>query len=49
VTHGKHHSGISLAQQQRYRLGEQMRRLLKIVAQASAEEIKDSIMFLSAW
>ena len=49
LTLGKHHSGIILAQQQRYRLGEQMRRLLKIVAQVSAEEVKDSVMFLSAW
>ncbi len=49
VMREKHHSGIILAQQQRYRLGEQMRRLLKIVAQVSAEEAKDSVMFLSAW
>lgn len=46
---GKHHSGMILAQQRRHSLGDQMRRLLKIVAQISAEEIKDSIVFLSAW
>lgn len=44
-----HHSGIILGQQRRHSIGEQMRRLLKIVAQVSAEEVKDSIMFLSAW
>ena len=49
LAHGKGHSGIILAQQQRYNIGEQMRRLLKIIAQVSREEVKDSIMFLSAW
>lgn len=49
LTQGKHHSGIILAQQRRHSLGEQMRRLLKIIAQISAEEIRDSILFLSAW
>jgi len=49
LTQGKHHAGIILAQQQRYSLGEQMRRLLKIIAAISAEEMKDRIVFLSAW
>ena len=49
LTLGKHHSGMILAQQRRHSIGEQMRRLLKIVAQVSAEEIKDSLVFLSAW
>lgn len=49
LTLGTHHSGMILAQQRRHSLGEQMRRLLKIVAQVSAEDIKDSIVFLSAW
>jgi uncharacterized protein DUF5615 len=40
LTDGKRHSGIILAQQQRYNLGEQMR--LKIIAGLSAEEMKDS-------
>lgn len=46
---GKHHSGIVLCQQQRYSLGEQMRRLLSIVGRVSAEEMRDSLIFLSAW
>jgi hypothetical protein len=46
---GKHHSGIVLCQQQRYSLGEQMRRLLNIVGRVSAEEMRDSLIFLSAW
>jgi Domain of unknown function (DUF5615) len=46
---GKHHSGIVLCQQQRYSLGEQMRRLLNIVGRVSAEEMRDGLLFLSAW
>jgi hypothetical protein len=46
---GKHHSGIVLCQQQRYSLGEQMRRLLNIVGRVAAEEMRDSLLFLSAW
>jgi hypothetical protein len=46
---GKHHFGIILGQQQRYGVGEQMRRLLRIVAQVSAEDIQDSMLFLSSW
>ena len=46
---GKHHAGIILAPQQRYSIGEQMRRLLKIVAEKSAEDMRDNVEFLSAW
>lgn len=49
LTDAKHHAGIILAQQQRYKIGEQMRRLLRIVAGLSAEEMADSLVFLSAW
>jgi len=49
LTQGKHHSGIVLCQQQRYNLGEQMRRLLTIAGRISAEEMRDSLIFLSAW
>lgn len=49
LTEGKHHSGIIVAQQQRYGVGEQMRRLLRIVASLSAEDMKDGLVFLSAW
>jgi hypothetical protein len=49
VAQGKHHAGIILAQQRRFSLGEQMRRLLKIVGSKSAEEMQDQVEFLSAW
>jgi hypothetical protein len=46
---GKSHAGIVLAQQQRYSIGEQMRRLLTLIAAKSAEEMKDQVEFLGAW
>ena len=49
MTDGMHHAGIILAQQQRYNIGEQMRRLLKLVGTKSAEKMRDHIEFLSAW
>lgn len=44
-----HHAGIVLAQQQRFSVGEQMRRLLKLVGTKSAEQMIDRVEFLSAW
>lgn len=46
---GKEHAGIILAQQQRYGVGEQMRRLVRLVSLRSAEKMRNSIEFLSAW
>ena len=46
---GRSHAGIILAKQQHYSAGEQMRRLLKLIATRSAEEMKDRIEFLSNW
>jgi len=49
MTQGKSHAGIILAQQQRYSVGEQMRRLLKLIATKSVEQMKSEVEFLSAW
>jgi len=49
LAQGKTHAGIILARQQRYSVGEQMRRLLKLVATKSAEEMQNSVEFLHAW
>ena len=49
VTQGKEHTGIILAQQQRYSIGEQIRRLLRLIAVRSADDMKNSLEFLSAW
>lgn len=46
---GKPHAGIVLARQQHYSVGEQMRRLLKVMALRSADDMQDRIEFLSAW
>ena len=45
---GRSHSGIILSRQN-LSVGEQMRRLLRLLANAPAEEMHDPIEFLSAW
>jgi len=49
MAHDKPHAGIILMRQQRYSVGEQMRRLLRLIASKSAEEMKNWVEFLSAW
>ena len=49
LAHGSSHTGMILAPQQRYSVGEQMRRLLKIIHTKSAEEIRNEVAFLQAW
>ena len=49
LTQGKTHAGIILAKQQHYSVGEQMRRLLMLIATKPAEEMTDQIEFLSHW
>ena len=46
---GKSHAGIILAPQQRYSVGDQMRRLLKLIASKSADDMKNNVEFLSHW
>ena len=46
---GKSHAGIILAVQQRYSVGEQMRRLLRLISALTTEEMRNRIEFLSAW
>ena len=46
---GKSHAGMILVRQQRYSVGEQMRRLLKLITANSAEEMRNQVEFLSAW
>lgn len=43
------HAGIILIAQQRYPVGDQMRRLLKLVAVRSAADMRNHVEFLSAW
>ena len=44
---GRSHAGIVLAQQQKYSVGEQCRRLLRLISTMSAEEISNQVVFLS--
>lgn len=46
---GQMHAGIILAPQQRYGVGEQMRRLLRIISTLTAEQIQNQLEFLSDW
>jgi hypothetical protein len=46
---GESHAGIILAVQQRYSVGEQMPRLLRLIDTLTAEEMRDRIEFLIAW
>ncbi len=44
----QNHSGIILGVQN-YSIGEQMRRIIRIITTKSAEEMKNQVEFLSAW
>jgi hypothetical protein len=46
---GKNHAGIIFIPQQRYSVGEQLRRLLKLISTKSAETMQSQVEFLSAW
>jgi len=48
TTQREEHMGIILGQQN-YSVGEQLRRLLKIIASKSAEEMYNQVEFLSVW
>jgi hypothetical protein len=49
LAQGRSHAGIVLAKQQHYSVGEQMRRLLKLIATKPAGEMTNQIEFLSHW
>jgi Domain of unknown function (DUF5615) len=45
----KLHTGIVLARQQQYSVGEYIRRLLKLMAHLTVEEMQNRVEFLGAW
>lgn len=49
LVQGKAHAGIILANQQHYSVGELMRRILRLAAAKSPEQMRNQIEFLSAW
>ncbi len=46
---GREHGGMILAQQQRFSLGEQLRRILLLRATVKAMKMRNQIEFLSNW
>lgn len=47
---GHSHAGIILAEQERrYSIGEQTRRIVKIMSRMSADDMRNQVLFLSAW
>lgn len=49
LSQGKSHAGMILASQQRYSVGETMRRILLLANTKSHEDMKNWVEFLSAW
>jgi hypothetical protein len=49
LAQGRSHAGIIFSLQQTYSVGEQMRRLLRLAASRSAEEMCNRIEFLGSW
>ena len=49
LTEGRQHAGILLVQQQRYTIGELIRRLLRFASALSANEMVDRAEYLSTW
>lgn len=45
----QNHSGIILGEQSRFGIGEQLRRILRIIEAKSAEEMQNELEFLSNW
>lgn len=49
TSQGRFHAGIIVAPQQRYPVGEELRRLMRLIGTVAAEEMRNRIEFLSAW
>lgn len=49
MAEGRAHAGIIFGQQQRYSVGEQMRRLRRLIALRSADAMQNNFEFLSNW
>jgi hypothetical protein len=49
IASGRDHAGIVLAPQQRFSVGEQLRRILRLRAAMTAEDMRNRAEFLSNW
>jgi hypothetical protein len=47
--HDQTHAGLVVAQQQRHSVGEQMRRLMRLINSVSAEQMRNRLEFLGNW
>lgn len=49
ISEGRPHAGIIVARQQRYGVGEELRRLMRLIGNVTAEGMRNRIEFLSRW
>jgi len=49
MTQWRSHAGIIVVPQQRYSVGEELRRLMRVVSSVTAEQMRNRLEFLSAW
>ncbi|MBV9158731.1 MAG: DUF5615 family PIN-like protein [Acidobacteriaceae bacterium] len=49
VAEEQSHSGIIIGAQQRYRPGEELRRLMRLISSVTAEHMRNRVEFLSSW
>ncbi|MBM4296453.1 MAG: hypothetical protein FJ143_01800 [Deltaproteobacteria bacterium] len=49
VAEDKEHAGVILTRQQQFTVGEQLRRLLRLIANVPAEHMRNRVEFLGAW
>jgi hypothetical protein len=49
INAGREHAGMILAPQQRYSVGEQLRRILRVRASANAGSMRNRVEFLGNW
>jgi hypothetical protein len=46
---GRSHAGIIVAPQQQYSVGEELRRIMRLISRCPAEQMKNRLEFLSSW
>jgi hypothetical protein len=49
ISAGREHSGMILAPQQRFSVGEQLRRILRLRAATTSESMRNQVAFLGNW
>jgi hypothetical protein len=46
---GRNHAGIIVAPQQHYSVGEELRRIMRLISRCPAEQMQNRLEFLSSW